>query len=115
MSLGPVMRMIVGMTTVKRAPWMALAIASMWVAVLFVGLFGGDIVNSDAGGNFSKVPVVVVVALAALIGTWLVAKWGFGRGTDDERLSALESRVTALETARAAEHVDTAERERVGA
>ncbi len=54
-----------------------LAIASMWIAVLFIGLFAGDIVNHSAGGDASTVPAVVPVALFALIGTWIVARRGF--------------------------------------
>jgi hypothetical protein len=63
-----------------KASWAGIAIATMWLAVLFVGLFGGDIVSSNAVngiGNSSKVPVVVVIAFFALIGTIFVAPWGF--------------------------------------
>jgi hypothetical protein len=52
----------------------------MWLAVLFAAVFGPDIVTTDAGGGSSRVPSAVAVALFAAIGTWMVAKYGFGRG-----------------------------------
>ena len=61
--------------------WAGLAIVSIWLAVLFVGIFGGDIVtyNGTPGvGNGSTVPSVVVVVPCALLATWIVARWGFG-------------------------------------
>lgn len=62
-----------------REMWAALAIIVIWLAVLFDALFGPDIVNRDAGGNFSTVPSAVVLALFATLATWVVAKYGFGR------------------------------------
>jgi hypothetical protein len=70
----------------QQAPWGRLAIASMWIAVLFVGLWGGDIVggaNAAAGTSGSTVPVVVVVvAPCALLATIVVAQRAFGGGDD---------------------------------
>ncbi len=68
-----------------KAPWAGVALASMWLAVLFVGVFGSDIVTTngvsqatgDLVGNGSRVPSVIVVAFFALIGTFFVARWGF--------------------------------------
>jgi hypothetical protein len=68
-----------------KALWAGVAVASMWLAVLFVGVFGGDIVSTngvgqatgDLVGNGSRVPSVIVVAFFALIGTVFVARWGF--------------------------------------
>jgi hypothetical protein len=71
----------------SRAPWAGLAIVSMWLAVLFVGVFGGDIVtiNGTAGaGNSSTVPAAVALALFALIATIFVARWGFGGGSSKQ-------------------------------
>lgn len=62
--------------------WGGLAIVAMWLAVLFVGVFGPDIVShSGVGdiGNGSSVPSVVVVAPCALVATWLVARNAFRR------------------------------------
>jgi hypothetical protein len=58
--------------------WASLAIVVMWLAVLFDAVFGPDIVNSTAGGDHSVVPSAVAVALFAFLGTWVVARYGFG-------------------------------------
>lgn len=52
----------------------------MWLAVLFVGIFGGDIVDgmNTAGGTMGdSIPVVVVVAGFAFLATPFVGRWGF--------------------------------------
>jgi hypothetical protein len=59
--------------------WASGAIAVIWIAVLCTAIWGGNIVNNDAGGNQSTVPTVVVVAIFAFLGTWVVAKYGFRR------------------------------------
>jgi hypothetical protein len=53
----------------------------MWLAVLCIGLWGGDIVsgaNASSGQAGSTVPVVVVVAPCALIATIVIARRAFG-------------------------------------
>jgi hypothetical protein len=70
------------------APWAALAIATMWIAVLLVGLFGGDIVSETAGATSSRVPSAVAVAVLALIATIFVARWGL---RPDARVAELEA------------------------
>jgi hypothetical protein len=60
-----------------RELWASLAIAVIWLAVLFTALFGGDILVSDAGGNHSSVPSAVAVALFAVLATWAVARYCF--------------------------------------
>jgi hypothetical protein len=70
--------------------WAGLAIVSIWMAVLFVGLFAGDIVsiNGTAGaGTTTSVPSVIVVAFFALLATVPVARWGFGRARKDDGAS----------------------------
>ncbi len=71
----------------SRPLWAGLAIITMWLAVLFVGIFGGDIISTTAGGS-SSVPVVVVVAGVALVGTLVVGRRAFTvtSGGDDLRL-----------------------------
>ncbi len=59
--------------------WASLAIAVMWLSVLFTAIYGRDIVTVSAGGNNSTVPTVVVVAFFAFFGTWVVARYGFRR------------------------------------
>ena len=57
--------------------WGAVAIGVMWLAVLFVGVFGPNIVTHNASGSYGSWPVVVVVAFFAFLGTVPVAKWAF--------------------------------------
>ena len=53
--------------------WGTLAIVAMWLAVLFDGVFGGDMVFSSPP-NVTTIPSAVLVALFAVIGTASVAK-----------------------------------------
>ena len=57
--------------------WAALAIVAMWLSVLFAAIYGPDIVTSSAAGDHVAVPSVVVLALFALLATWVVARYGF--------------------------------------
>jgi uncharacterized membrane protein (DUF485 family) len=59
--------------------WASLAIAVIWLAVLFAAVFGPDIVNTSAGGDRSSVPSAVPVALFGFLATWVVARYGFTR------------------------------------
>jgi hypothetical protein len=67
-----------------REAWASLAIAVIWLAVLFDAIFGPDIMNRSAGGDSSIVPSAVPVAICAAVGTWFVAKYGLRRRHDDE-------------------------------
>jgi len=49
--------------------WASLAIAVMWLAVLFDAVFGPDIVSTSAGGNATSIPSAVVVAFFAFFAT----------------------------------------------
>ena len=55
----------------------AACIIAMWLAVLFVGVFGADFRTESAGGDTTEVPVVWVVALFAMIATVVVVIRGF--------------------------------------
>ena len=57
--------------------WASLAIAVVWLSVLFTAIWGPNIVNTSAGGDSSTVPSVVPVAIFAFLATWVVAKYGF--------------------------------------
>lgn len=59
--------------------WASLAIVAMWLAVLFVGVYGGDMDFHGADTSWSNIPSGVGVALFAAIGTGSVAKRVFGR------------------------------------
>ncbi len=61
--------------------WGTLAIVAMWLAVLFDGVFGGDMVFNNSNG-MTTIPSAVLVALFAVIGTASVAKRVFGRKND---------------------------------
>ena len=63
--------------------WAALAIFAMWIAVAVTAVWGPDFVSTSAGGNNTTIPSGIAVALFASIGTWAVAKHGFGRREDD--------------------------------
>ena len=67
-----------------RELWPSLAIAVMWLAVLFTALFGPDLVSINGGGTTSttRIPSAVVVALFAYLGTRVVARYGFDRGRE---------------------------------
>ena len=62
-----------------RDMWGAVSIIAMWVAVLFVGVYGGDVTIHSVDTSFSTIPSGVLVALFAAIGTGSVAKRVFGR------------------------------------
>jgi hypothetical protein len=53
--------------------WGTLTIVAMWLAVLFDGVFGNDMVFSNTNGT-TIIPSTVLVALFAVIGTASVAK-----------------------------------------
>ena len=65
-----------------REFWAALSIIAMWLAVLFVGVFGGDMVFASSNGT-SSIPSAVLVALFAVFGTITVAHRGFRRAGEE--------------------------------
>jgi hypothetical protein len=62
--------------------WATVSIVAMWLAVLFVGISGGDMTFHGADTSYTVMPAVVAVALFAAIGTGSVAKRVFGRRSD---------------------------------
>jgi hypothetical protein len=58
--------------------WASLTIVAMWLAVLFDGVFGGDMVFTNPP-KITTIPSVIIVAIFAAIGTSAVAKRAFGR------------------------------------
>ena len=66
-----------------RDMWASLAIASMWMAVLFDALWGPDFVStSGVNASTTTIPSAIIVALFAYLGTRVVARYGFGRSGD---------------------------------
>ena len=60
--------------------WASLAIFAMWAAVAVTAVWGPDFVStSGPGGTSTTIPSGIAVAVFASIGTWAVAKHGFGR------------------------------------
>ena len=59
--------------------WGALSIVAMWLAVLFDGIFGGDMIFVSPANGTTTIPSAVAVALFAMIATVSVAKRAFGR------------------------------------
>lgn len=59
--------------------WASLAIAVIWLSVLFDAVFGPNIVTTGVAGDSTVVPSAVVVALFAFLATWVVARYGFRR------------------------------------
>jgi hypothetical protein len=60
--------------------WASLAIVVMWVAVAVSAVWGPDFVStSGSGATTTTIPSGIAVAVFASIGTWVVAKYGFGR------------------------------------
>jgi hypothetical protein len=57
--------------------WGAVSIVAMWLAVLFDGVFGGDMVFSNPGSGPTIIPSAVMVALFAFFGTTAVARHAF--------------------------------------
>ena len=61
--------------------WASLAIFAMWSAVAISAVWGPDFVStSGSGASTTTIPSGIAVAVFASIGTWVVAKYGFGRG-----------------------------------
>ena len=57
---------------------------TMWLAVLFVGIFGSDFVSSSSNG-FTKFPVVVFLLPFVLPATIVVGRRGFASARDERR------------------------------
>jgi hypothetical protein len=79
-----------------RALWAGLSIIVMWLAVLFVGVFGGDFVSSSSTNGLTKFPVVVFLLPFVLPATIVVARRGF-TSADTERQGAPEAKTQARE------------------
>ncbi|MGH3508052.1 MAG: hypothetical protein ACRDO2_12695 [Nocardioidaceae bacterium] len=60
--------------------WGAIAIASMWLAVLFASIYGGDFVSTSGGSqSTTTIPTGVFVAFFACLASVAVARRAFRR------------------------------------
>jgi hypothetical protein len=82
----------------QKWAWATLAIASMWLAVLFTGVFAPSLVSESVGSSRTEIPLGGIVALFALVGTIAVAIFGF-RGDGEQtstHLGELDAEVAEL-------------------
>jgi hypothetical protein len=65
---------------IVRETWASLAITAMWTVVAISAVWGPDFVSTSGSGTTSTtIPSGIAVAVFATIGTWVVARYGFGR------------------------------------
>jgi hypothetical protein len=68
-----------------REVWASIAITAMWIAVSVTAVWGPDLLAYSSGGSDRAViPSGIIVALFASLGTWAVAKYGFGDRPNDQ-------------------------------
>ena len=65
-----------------RELWASLAIAAIWIAVLFTSVFGSDLVTTSVAGDTSRVPSGIIAMFFATIATFFVARYGFREHRD---------------------------------
>jgi long-subunit acyl-CoA synthetase (AMP-forming) len=65
--------------------WGGLAIVAMWLAVLFVGIFGPDFEAGTPGGTGTTTPGVLAVVPFAFVATIIVARHAFRTAGDEWR------------------------------
>jgi hypothetical protein len=85
---------------VSRWIWTALTIVSMWVAVLFTGIWAPSVEAQSSNGDTFSLPASVAVAFFAAIATIVVAAIGF-------RGEAPAKRSTAVDETKETEEVQT--------
>jgi hypothetical protein len=64
--------------TFLKEMWGTIGIIAMWVAVLFDGVYGGDVVSMNGPTSQTVIPSAVFVAFFAFLATAALAKRAFG-------------------------------------
>lgn len=59
--------------------WASLGITTIWLAVIFVSVYGGDMTFASTGNGTTVIPVGAVVAVCAAVATAAVSKRAFHR------------------------------------
>ena len=59
--------------------WASLAISMMWVAVIAATIWGPDFVGNSSSGDSTTIPSGIAVGFFAFLGSWVVARYAFGR------------------------------------
>lgn len=80
-----------------RELWGAVAMVTMWIAVLFTAIYGGDAIFTSTDGSSSRLPSAVFVALFAFLASASVAKRAFGPAAGRPRGSASTAEHTQLD------------------
>jgi hypothetical protein len=57
--------------------WAFLAIAVIWLSVLFTAVYGPEIETRSVAGDYVSVPSVALVSVFAFLATWAIAAYGF--------------------------------------
>jgi hypothetical protein len=57
--------------------WASIAISTMWLAVLVVGVWGPDFVSRSPGGSETIIPSAILVAPFAFLATRSVSRYAF--------------------------------------
>jgi hypothetical protein len=68
----------------RQPVWAAVAIVSMWVAVLIDAVYGADVVANSVSGDTASFPSAIPIALFACIATIFVAYYGFRSDEHDQ-------------------------------
>ena len=63
--------------------WASLAISMMWVATVAATIWGPDFDSTSSGGDHTTIPYGIAVCFFAFLGSWVVARYAFGRKRAD--------------------------------